>query len=117
MTVEMYITELLNENIKALCDVKKNPASIKFGFCKSQLKNILENAGIDYMHFQDLGIESYRRKNLKGQMDYKKLFTEYEKITLPIVKAHLLKLSDVCRKSRRAALTPFLPNEFSVEHL
>lgn len=135
-TVEMYVTKLLNENIKVLCDVRKNPVSMKFGFSKSQLKNILENVGIDYMHFPDLGIESDKRKNLKEQMDYKKLFTEYEKIILPKMKIHLLELADVCRKSRRAALTcfekdpafchrsrtaaaltPFLPDEFSVEHL
>lgn len=134
-SVEKYVTQLLNENIKVLCDVRKNPFSMKYGFSKSQLKNILENVGIEYLHFPDLGIESEKRKNLKQEIDYQKLFIEYEN-TLPEMKDELIKLADVCKKNKRAALTCFesehicchrsrtanalmqiLSSEFSLEHL
>ena len=44
-SVESYTNQLIRENIKVLCDVRKNPLSMKYGFSKNQLKNIVENVG------------------------------------------------------------------------
>ena len=44
------MTDLIREDVKLLCDVRKNPLSMKFGFSKNQLKGILEGVGIEYIH-------------------------------------------------------------------
>ncbi|HMZ59136.1 MAG TPA: DUF488 domain-containing protein [Leptospiraceae bacterium] len=106
-SVEQYVTQLIKEDIKILCDIRKNPMSMKFGFSKSQLKGILEGAGIDYVHIPGLGIDSGKRQNLKTQNDYEKLFAEYEKTTLIQNKSDLAELANLFRKNGRIALTCF----------
>ncbi|MBK8395660.1 MAG: DUF488 domain-containing protein [Leptospiraceae bacterium] len=125
-SVEKYVTQLLNESVKVLCDVRKNPFSMKYGFSKSQLKKILEN----------VGIESDKIKNLKQETDYQNLFVEYEKNILPKMTDDLKRVSDICKKNKRVALTcfekehtschrsrtanallPLLSNKFSLEHI
>lgn len=107
ISVENYITKLIKEDVRILCDVRKNPVSMKFGFSKKQLKGLLEGAGIDYLHLPGLGIESQERRNLKTKTEFQKLFSEYEKTTL--VRAHddLFTLNDALKKYKRIALTCF----------
>lgn len=135
-SVEKYVTQLLNEDVKILCDVRKNPFSMKYGFSKSQLKNILENVGIEYIHVPNLGIESDKRKNLKQEIDYQNLFVDYEKNILPKMTDDLTSVAELCKKNKRVALTcfekehtschrsktanaimPLLPDKFSLEHI
>ncbi len=135
-SVEKYVTLLLNENVKVLCDVRKNPFSMKYGFSKSQLKNILENVGIEYIHVPNLGIESDKRKNLKQETDYQNLFVDYERNILPKMTDDLKSVAEICKTNKRVALTcfekehtschrsrtanallPLLSNKFSLEHI
>ena len=61
----------------ALVDIRRNAFSMKKGFSKNQLMHYLEKAGIGYLHFPGLGVESMKRKNLVSPSDYKELFEEY----------------------------------------
>ncbi len=105
--VEEYVNQLIKENIKVLCDVRKNPISMKYGFSKNQLKNIVENVGIRYQHFPELGINSDKRQNINSPNDYKKLFEKYAAITLPAKSNEINKLADILIKEKRIALTCF----------
>jgi uncharacterized protein YwgA len=78
-TIEAFINSLIKNDIRLLCDVRKNPLSRKFGFSKAKLKHIVETVGIKYVHIPDLGIESDKRKTLKTDNDYQCLFSEYAK--------------------------------------
>jgi len=78
-SIEAFINTLIKNDIRLLCDVRKNPLSRKFGFSKGKLKHISETVGIKYVHIPDLGIDSDKRSSLETLEDYKCLFDNYEK--------------------------------------
>lgn len=106
-SVEEYVNQLIQKDIKALCDVRKNPLSMKYGFSKNQLKYIVESVGIQYLHFPELGIESDKRQNLNTKDDYKALFLDYELNTLPNRTEQIQKVYNLFIQSKRIALTCF----------
>jgi uncharacterized protein (DUF488 family) len=109
-TVEKFTNELINEDVRVLCDIRKNAFSMKYGFSKKQLKYIVENTGIKYFHFPELGIESSRRKNLNSKKDYNTLFKEYEQNTLKNGNSELKELSKILIENKRIALMCFESN-------
>lgn len=76
-TIESFINQLIKNDIRVLCDVRKNPISRKFGFSKNKIQHILNTIGIEYVHIPELGIESQKRSSLESISDYKQLFQEY----------------------------------------
>ncbi len=106
-TVEYFTNQLIKNNIKVLCDVRKNPISMKYGFSKNQLKFVTENVGIEYFHFAELGIESNKRRELNSKQDYDLLFKEYEKNTLPGKNLELEKIFQILLSRKRIALMCF----------
>jgi len=106
-TVEHYTNQLIKENVKVLCDIRKNPVSMKYGFSKNQLINIVENVGIKYIHFPGLGIDSNKRQELNSKEDYERLFKDYEENTLTSREIDLDKLLEIFRLNKRIALTCF----------
>ena len=106
-TVESFTNQLIKQNIKILCDVRKNPLSMKYGFSKNQLKHIVENVGIKYIHIPELGIESNKRQELNSLEAYEKLFADYEENTLPNKIAELKILYELFLQNKRIALTCF----------
>lgn len=108
ISFENYINKLIENDIKILCDVRKNPYSMKFGFSKNMLKNTLENINIKYIHIPELGIDSDKRKELNSLNDYKKLFEEYEKNTLGTNSAKIaLDMLQKLSSKNKIALTCF----------
>ena len=110
-SLETYLNQLIINDVKLLCDVRKNPLSMKFGFSKSQLKHACENVGISYLHIPELGIISEKRQALNSLNDYQMLFKEYEKTVLIENKEHLLSINDLLKKHNRVALTCFEATE------
>jgi uncharacterized protein (DUF488 family) len=53
--VQQFITTLLRAGVKVVADVRAVPLSRKKGFSKRRLSERLASAGIDYLHFADLG--------------------------------------------------------------
>ncbi len=104
---ENYLNRLIKNNIKLLCDVRKNPLSRKYGFSKSTLRETLNKLGIEYIHLAELGIVSEKRQALKSQSDYNKLFDEYEKTTLSQNKKVLDQLLSIFLRRKRVAITCF----------
>ena len=82
ITFENYVNNLIRNDVRLLCDVRKNPLSRKFGFSKGNLSILLPKLGIKYMHIPELGIVSKNRKNLATTEDYKGLFGKYTKTLL-----------------------------------
>ena len=106
-TIEHFTNELIREDIRVLCDIRKNALSMKYGFSKKQLKFIVENAGIKYVHIPELGIESNKRQHLDSKKDYEKLFRDYEKNTLPHKSEQLEELNQILISNKRIALMCF----------
>ena len=107
VSLEKYLNKLIINDVKLLCDIRKNPLSMKYGFSKNQLKNACESIGIGYIHIPELGIDSSKRSDLNSINDYNKLFDEYEKTTLKENKNQLEKILDLTHKYRRIAITCF----------
>lgn len=107
ISLEQYLNKLILNNVKVLCDVRKNPLSMKYGFSKSQLQKACENLDIKYIHIPDLGIDSDKRQSLNSQSDYDRLFKEYEKTTLVAKKSTVHDVLDILKENDRVALTCF----------
>ena len=106
ISIDFYLNLLIKNNVKLLCDVRKNPLSMKYGFSKNQLKKYCESINIQYIHIPNLGIDSYLRKNLNNQNDYDKLFKQYE-TGLQVKNESLEELKKLLNKYDRVAITCF----------
>ena len=62
--IDRFLMLLVENKVGKLIDVRKNPFSMKYGYSKNQLMNVLERIGISYLHLPELGIESDQRQNL-----------------------------------------------------
>lgn len=109
-SLERYLKSLIINDVRVLCDVRKNAYSQKYGFSESQLEKACKGVGIKYIHVPELGIESDMRQNLDSQSDYDKLFDYYEKNTLPKNWSYLLKVREIIDTEGRVALTCFEQN-------
>jgi len=107
ITLETYINKLIINDIKILCDVRKNAFSQKYGFSKSQLKIACEGVGIQYVHIPDLGIVSDKRQTLNTQSDYDLLFEDYKQTVLQQNTKEINCLFDLLKQEKRIALTCF----------
>ena len=107
LSLENYLNRLLRHGVRVVCDVRKNPLSRKFGFSKTTLKYALENLGIEYRHFPQLGIVSDKRRKLTCQADYDALFADYERTTLPPEQTTIKTLAKLLEEKERIALLCF----------
>jgi len=106
-TLEKYLKQLICNDIRVLCDVRKNAFSMKYGFSKGILQKACEGIGIKYIHVPALGIESENRKALNTQEDYDRLFEEYEQTSLKQNWGALLYVRSVLDEGKRVCLTCF----------
>jgi len=104
---ENYLNRLIQNNIKLLCDVRRNPLSRKYGFSKKTLSETLKKLGISYVHIPELGIVSEKRQELNDQADYDRLFNEYERTTLKDNTQALRELFSLFQQHKRIAITCF----------
>ena len=102
-SIEDFVNKIIQNDVRILCDVRKNPISRKFGFSKTKIKHILEEIGIKYTHIPELGIETEKRANLDTTKDYQNLFQEYE-LTLPKRKKYLDDIYSFLYNNKRVAL-------------
>ncbi len=109
-SLESYLRQLISNDVHALCDVRKNAFSMKYGFSKAILQKACEGVGIKYIHVPELGIESEHRQTLNTQHDYDVLFEQYEQTTLRNNWKHLLDVREIISQYGRVCLTCFEKN-------
>ena len=107
ISLEKYINKLIINDVKVLCDVRRNPFSQKFGFSRTTLIKVCEAVGISYMHFPELGIPSEKRQHLHNQADYDALFDDYTTSHLINQQSAINHIFELLIDSRRIALTCF----------
>lgn len=110
ITLEKYINKLIINDIKVLCDVRKNAFSQKYGFSKSQLEQACRGVGILYIHIPEFGIESDERQELRSQKDYDLLFERYEAFTLANRDTYINQVKELIATHKRVAVTCFEKN-------
>lgn len=106
-SIESYINTLILNDVRVLCDVRKNALSRKFGFSKNQLQKSCTAVGIEYIHIPELGIESEDRQNLNNQHDYDLLFDSYNQKVLPARIQYIQNVAKLVNEKKRVALTCF----------
>lgn len=106
-SIESYVNRLIENDVRLLVDVRKNPISRKYGFSKSALSGFCKNFGIAYAHLPDLGIPGSLRRSLADQEDYDRLFDRYEKEILPRNSEWIHHLIQLYTEYKRLALTCF----------
>ena len=106
-SLEAYLNCLIRRGVTALCDVRRNPLSRKYGFSKGTLSKASQGVGIRYEHLPELGIASEERRGLKTQADYEALFEKYERDWLPRQTAALARIRGFVDSGDRVALTCF----------
>jgi len=77
LSIDAYLSNLLKNNVRLLCDVRRNSLSMKYGFSKSQLQKSCPSVGIEYVHLPELGIASELRQNLDEAGARERLFEDY----------------------------------------
>ncbi|MBS3152643.1 DUF488 family protein [Candidatus Woesearchaeota archaeon] len=92
--IDLFLNVLVSNRIELLIDVRKNPFSMNFIYIKGALMKKLKDAGIDYIHMPELGIESKERKNLQTKEDYEKLFEKYRKV-LPMNEVYINRIIEL----------------------
>lgn len=106
-SLEEYSSLLLEEGVRAVVDVRKNPISRKKGFSKVALADGLMEKGIAYFHIPSLGIDSFLRKKLETEEDYQELFEVYKISILPKATEGIETLSEILNRFSSIALTCF----------
>jgi len=80
---DAFLDLLIQNQITVVADVRANPFSMNFTFCKNKLRKTLNKVDIDYINFPELGINGSHRRNLKTEADYARLFQFYQSEILP----------------------------------
>ncbi|WP_210116294.1 DUF488 domain-containing protein [Hymenobacter fodinae] len=107
LSLEQYFNKLIINDVKVLCDVRRNPLSQKVGFSKGTLQKVCDALDIVYVHLPELGIESSKRQSLHTQRDYDELFADYEANHLVHQGAGLDKIEKLLADYGRVTLTCF----------
>lgn len=105
--IESYLNRLIENDVRLLVDVRKNPLSRKYGFSKGALSRLCDAFGIAYRHFPSLGIPGKQRQNLDTQDDYERLFERYEQDVLAQNAGSIQQLVELVGKHKRLAITCF----------
>ncbi len=88
-SVDAFFDQLLRQGIEGIIDVRANPVSRKYGFCRSHLSEISNKLGMRYAHAPELGIPSVYRAELGDDSSYARLLERYERDILPSVQDHI----------------------------
>ena len=106
-SIEEYLNLLIRNGIGVLCDVRRNPISMKYGFSKNQLKSACEKLNIAYHHFPELGIASEKRQDLTSDADYQRIFAEYRADTLQENLRDQIEILNIISRQSKVAITCF----------
>ena len=106
-TVDSFVRCLVDNNIDLIIDVRRNASSMKYGFSKRVLQELLASSGVSYVHVPELGIDNALRKSLESRDSYLALMQVYRRDMLPYLGSELLKISRIVDAHRRAAIMCF----------
>jgi len=105
LDIEDFVKGLKEKRIQVVADVRKNPVSRKRGFSKKKLGEILNQQGIDYIHYGSLGVPSAWRKQAKAKIiTREKMFKDYSRKILPEHLEEVATIIDLAKKKKVALL-------------
>ena len=103
-TQDALVAALVEARVELLADIRALPLSRRAGFSKTSLKAAVEEAGMQYRHFRDLGTpKGGRDAARKG--DYATLRDVYAgQLELPEAMAQMAELQSLAREHRTCLL-------------
>jgi uncharacterized protein (DUF488 family) len=104
LTLDEFTNKLAGAGIRTLIDVRKTPFSRIKGFSRTSLKTQMNNAGIDYIHMPELGVESSWRNNLNTPEDHKALLERYKAEVLSNRKTELRTITELLESGQTIVL-------------
>ena len=103
-TQPALVTALREAGVEVLADIRYLPLSRRPGFSKSSLKAAVEEAGVAYRHFKQLGTPSEGRTAAR-QGDHATMSRVYAgQLELPEAMAQMAELRDLAAEKRVALL-------------
>jgi len=79
LDIDVFLSQLKQNKIEYLIDVREKALSRKKGFSKTKLSESLLAENIIYLHYPDLGSPSELRKKLHTQGDFSSFFKAYSR--------------------------------------
>jgi len=77
---QAFLKRLGSCRVTLVVDVRQMPLSRKRGFSKNQLRNLLAEEGIDYIHFKTLGAPKEIRDRLRQNGSWYEYVQGYERV-------------------------------------
>ena len=100
-SIEQFVEKLLSHTVECLIDTREIAISRKKGFSKSALRLALEEAGIEYLHLQQLGSPRSDRHELRETRDYRTFFRRVDKLLQSdAALSQLQEAAEVAKQSR-----------------
>lgn len=78
-SIDQFIAKIQDNDINTIIDIRDNPYSRNKAFSKKSLAESLNNKGIEYYHFKELGSPRKLRQKVREDRDYPYFFREYKK--------------------------------------
>jgi uncharacterized protein (DUF488 family) len=79
LDIDSFVTQLKNNAIECLLDIREVPLSRKRGFSKTSLSERLNEENIHYVHLSELGSPKPIRHKLRANHDYSGFFEKIHK--------------------------------------
>jgi uncharacterized protein (DUF488 family) len=104
LSIDSFVQHLIGNNITCLVDVRKIAFSMRREFCKTNLLNALQEAGITYIRMAEVGIPSKKRKELLPLGKKDELFAWYKENILPQCPSYASHIADLVSKENIALM-------------
>lgn len=98
LSIDSFVQHLIGNNISCLVDVRKRAFSMRREFCKTNLQNALQEAGITYIRMAEVVIPSKNRKELLPLGKKDELFAWYKENILPHCSSYASHIADLVSK-------------------
>lgn len=98
LNIDSLLTCLIELNVKTLVDVRKNAFSMRMEFSKKALSEGCFEAGINYIHCPEVGIDSNKRQELLPDGKRMELFDWYKNEIIPTKTGFVSKMANVFKE-------------------
>ncbi len=103
-SIDKYLSQLIENNIQVLVDVRASSYSMKKEFIGSNIAKHCKMLEIEYLHIPEMGIPTSYRKEFQNKTA---LFTFYSENLLPQHNGNIGRIMEILNSNKRISLTCF----------
>lgn len=98
-SVDAFFDDLMRNGIQLVIDVRANPVSRRYGFCKRRFGEIAGRLGLGYRNMPSLGVPSEYRSALTGVDSRERLLDMYEQEVLPQRQTEIIEVAESMKRT------------------